>query len=64
MTADQSYSKPLLIVGLVLTVLGAGLRLFQITRPDFIFYDEGMYLNYNRPFLELLSRNWPQNAGD
>jgi hypothetical protein len=48
----------------LLAVLLAGLvmRLYQITANDFLFYDEGMYLGYNRSFVELVSANPPRSV--
>ncbi len=36
----------------ILIILGIFLRFVQISRHDFIFYDEGMYLGHNRELLE------------
>ncbi len=51
-------------VGILLAVfilLGIGLRFYHITRPDFIFYDEGYYFNLDkRHFMEMALKNPPQ----
>lgn len=39
-------------------------RLYRITSNDLLFYDEGMYLGYNRAFLNLVANNPPQNLND
>ena len=36
-------------------LLGIGLRFYRITEPDFVFYDEGYYLNWSRPLGELMA---------
>ena len=47
------------LIGIVLIALFA--RFFRITSNDLVFYDEGMYLGYNRAFLNLVSQNPPKN---
>jgi len=44
----------LAILGLIILV-GIGMRFYHITDADFIFYDEGYYLNWSRPLGEVLS---------
>ena len=46
---------------LVLVFMGVLLRFFNITSSDFVFYDEGFYLNHNRLFGEMLQRYYPQD---
>ncbi len=47
-------------------VLGFGvfLRLWHITANQFLFYDEGMYLGYNRHFLNLVAANPPKDLNE
>lgn len=51
---------------LVFAALAAGvfLRLWQINTDQFLFYDEGMYLGYNRKFLDLVAANFPKDIGE
>jgi len=44
------------IIGLVI-LAGLFIRLYHISDNQFLFYDEGMYLGYNRPFLDLVANN-------
>ena len=48
----------------VLLLAGVVLRLWHIARPDFIFYDEGFYLNHNLKFGRILVGNYPHRIGD
>ncbi len=50
----MTLPRSLKAAAVLLILLGCGLRLFHIERPDFIFYDEGLYLNHNR----LIGRLW------
>ncbi len=47
-------------------VLGVGiaLRFYRIATNDLLFYDEGMYLGYNRGFLGLVAANPPHSIGE
>ncbi len=54
----KSIRKPLMAAALL---AGVWIRLVNITANDFVFYDEGMYLGFNRPFLSLVAANPPQN---
>jgi hypothetical protein len=59
------FSKKWLVSGLIAFVLlGIGMRFYQIAASDFILYDEGHYLNVNRPFYELVVRFYPENWHD
>jgi hypothetical protein len=51
-------SKPFLyvIAGLII-LAGLIIRLYHISDNQFLFYDEGMYLGYNRAFLHLVANN-------
>lgn len=42
-------------------LLGIGLRLFNITQSDFVFYDEGYYFHYNKTFTDLVARHFPES---
>jgi len=44
------------IIGLII-LAGLILRLYHISDNQFLFYDEGMYLGYNRAFLNLVANN-------
>ena len=44
------------LIGLV-TIAGLLVRLYHISDNQFLFYDEGMYLGYNRAFLNLVANN-------
>lgn len=46
---------------IVLTLTGVGLRLYHITRNEFVFYDEGFYLNHNRLLGEVLRERYPKS---
>ncbi|MCK5213874.1 MAG: hypothetical protein KAR05_00790, partial [Candidatus Omnitrophica bacterium] len=50
------YKMFLFIVGII-TVFGALMRFYRVNQSDFIFYDEGYYLNYNRFFYDILLAN-------
>ncbi len=51
---------------LTLLALGVGLflRFWNITSNQFLFYDEGMYLGYNRKFLDLVAANPPKDLNE
>ena len=44
--------------------LGILLRFWRITDNQFLFYDEGMYLGYNRKFLNLVAANPPKDINE
>src|ERR1700691_913773 len=48
------------IIGLIIFI-GLSLRLYHISDNQFLFYDEGMYLGYNRAFLNLVANNPAHN---
>jgi hypothetical protein len=56
-----SFQWWLCALGCVSLLLGVLFRLWQITAPQFLFYDEGMYLGYNRQILNLISANPPKD---
>jgi len=45
-------------------LLGIGLRFWHIAQSDFVFYDEGYYLNFNRQFGQFVSIHPPRNPAD
>ena len=48
------------IIGLII-LLGLSIRFYHINDNQFLFYDEGMYLGYNRAFLNLVANNPAHN---
>jgi 4-amino-4-deoxy-L-arabinose transferase-like glycosyltransferase len=48
------------IIGLII-LAGVSCRLYHISDNQFLFYDEGMYLGYNRAFLNLVANNPAHN---
>lgn len=57
-----SYSKSTVSIAIAIFVAAVVIvRFYRITSNDFVFYDEGMYLGYNRAFLELVAANPPKN---
>ena len=55
-------SKPLLyaFIGLI-ALAGLFIRLFHISDNQFLFYDEALYIGYNRQFLNLIANNPAHN---
>lgn len=51
--------QPLFLGTIVCGILGVALRVYHITRNDFVFYDEGFYLNYSRFFGDIMERHPP-----
>lgn len=45
-------------------LFGMALRFYRINQNDFVFYDEGYYLNFMRPFGEVLGRHLLPDAGE
>ena len=52
-----------IIIGLIIFV-GVIIRLYHIGSNQFLFYDEGMYLGYNRGFLNLVANNPPHDLNE
>ena len=50
--------------GIIFASVGIYLRFYHITASDFIFYDEGYYLNFNRGFVEFAGQYRFQNIQD
>src|SRR5271170_2569109 len=54
----MSRLKTLLpVIAAVIILIGLFVRLYHISDNQFLFYDEGMYLGYNRAFLNLVANN-------
>jgi len=62
--ARTREEKILLSLAGVFALVGIALRLFRITKNDFIFYDEGYYLNYNREVMQFISQYKARGFGD
>ncbi len=56
-TKTSGLQRFLMIATLIFVLVGIGLRLYKITEADFIFYDEGYYLNFNRNFVEFINQH-------
>ena len=61
MIRSYSFNSTVRLALWAIVVLGVLLRLYRITANEFLFYDEGMYLGYNRSFLNLVAANPPRN---
>ena len=46
-----------LTLTLVFVLFGVGLRFYHITSNDFIFFDEGYYLNFNRTLGDFVAQH-------
>jgi len=57
-------SRALNILCLMIIVFGILLRFFEITHNNFIFYDEGMYLNHNRELLAKIKEFPPKDLNE
>ncbi len=49
---------------LFFVLVGLFLRLWRINQSDFIFFDEGYYLNFNIRYLYIIQKFFPQNWAD
>ncbi|MFH1359430.1 MAG: hypothetical protein ABIJ41_00140 [Candidatus Omnitrophota bacterium] len=63
-TISPSIRRPIITLVIFLSLVGVGLRFYHITSNDFVFYDEGLYLNHSRNLLELIEQHFPQNISD
>ncbi|MEI7998245.1 MAG: glycosyltransferase family 39 protein [Candidatus Omnitrophota bacterium] len=57
----KSLNLRLWSLGLLVVCIGLFIRFWRITDNQFLFYDEGMYLGYNRNFLDLVTANPPKS---
>ncbi|MFA5060559.1 MAG: glycosyltransferase family 39 protein [Candidatus Omnitrophota bacterium] len=62
-TQKYLLSAPV-IFSLLILGLGLVLRFANINNDNFFLYDEGYYLNYNRPVLELIDGHFPVKMPD
>lgn len=58
------FQKAIVVLALLAGLLGVILRFYQINHSDFIFYDEGYYLNFNRAFVEFADQHHFENFKD
>lgn len=52
---DLKIQRIIVYFAAVVILAGISMRFFRITEPDFVFYDEGYYLNWNRPLGEIMT---------
>lgn len=57
MVKNQIIQKWIPILLAAIIFWGIGMRFYRITDADFIFYDEGYYLNWARPLAEILNNH-------
>jgi len=62
----EVFSQRFLIFALVgFILIGIGFRFYQIAQSDFIFYDEGYYLNDDRrEYVDFIARHFPHSLKD
>ncbi|HPN88575.1 MAG TPA: phospholipid carrier-dependent glycosyltransferase [Candidatus Omnitrophota bacterium] len=48
----------------ILIIVGVFMRFHRIAENQFFFYDEGLWLNAGRPFVELIQRNPAKDLGE
>ena len=60
----QTLRKMLILLSVFLIGIGILMRFYHIATNDFVFYDEGYYLNHNRLFAELIRHNPPHGLSE
>jgi len=60
----RRYERATIFIVLILIVSGVVFRFYNITENQFVYYDEGMWLNYNRDLVNNIERNPPQTFQD
>ncbi len=58
------FYKFIYAVIFLLILFGIFCRFYQINRNTFMHYDEGLYLNHNRPLHEIMIHHPPQNMSE
>ncbi len=58
------FSKSVLIFLGVLILLGVVFRFYHITNNHFVLYDEGMWLNANRGFTQMVEKHYPSTISE
>lgn len=64
MNNTLAIRKSIVVLALLTGLFGVVLRFYQINSSDFIFYDEGYYLNFNRAFVEFVDQHHFENLED
>ena len=68
MSEKFSIAKPgvrsFITVCLFFLIAGCVFRLWHITQSDFVFYDEGFYLNHNRALGEMIAAHQPMDMAN
>lgn len=65
LSIDPSKLKRLVAgCAFALALIGIALRFTNITLSEFVYYDEGYYLNYTRALARLLVAHYPQTTGE
>lgn len=62
--AGFSFRKCIIAILILITALGCAFRFYHITQNQFIYYDEGMWLNHQRGFVTFIEKNPPKNLND
>ncbi|VAX35470.1 hypothetical protein MNBD_UNCLBAC01-744 [hydrothermal vent metagenome] len=60
----MTFKKIAFISFIVISLLGVFFRFYHITENQFIYYDEGMWLNQDRSFVTLVANNPPKNFSE
>ncbi|MFA5259913.1 MAG: hypothetical protein WC450_01650 [Candidatus Omnitrophota bacterium] len=61
---DKRTRNIFFALAMLFIFFGILFRVFRITNNDFVFYDEGYYLNYNRLVMYIIANHPPQDFGD